>query len=342
MTEEPRYGVLVVGAGFIADAHIQAITVDPRAELVGLVDVDPGRAMAFSYSHGGVRWTADLDTALGWPEVDAVIVCTPNMTHASIAEQVVRAGKHLLVEKPLATTVADARQAARRFADAGLTLAAAHTHRCYDYGMAVKDAIDEGVVGQPLLARLAILGSWIWPDWRAWVLDPAKSGGHSLHNGVHLLDLATWWLGDEPVSIYARGQKQSSAALRIYDHLDMTVTVANGATASCEMSRAHRPAGFGARELLVAGTDGVLSQDWDGESSLLFSDQGLQAVPAVGGNGFARQLSAWLDSIEGAEPVMPTADAVRAVALGVAAELSIARREPVMLEEVLDLTGASV
>jgi predicted dehydrogenase len=186
-----------------------------------------------------------------------------------------------------------------------------------------------------LLVRLAILGGWIWTDWSAWVADPEKSGGHALHNGVHLLDLATWWLGDEPVTIRARGRKETATELRIFDYLEMVLTYRNGATAICEMSRGHRPATLSRREVLVVGTDGQLDQDWDGESALLQTEAGTTLVPAVGGDGFAAQLAAWLDAIDGAPPAMPVADAVRAVAMGVAVERSIASGQPISLDEVL-------
>jgi predicted dehydrogenase len=335
-------GVLVVGAGFIADSHIRALAGEPRAELAGVVDVDAARAQALAYANGNVRYSSRLAEALAWPGVDAVIVCTPNDTHEALALEVAAAGKHLLVEKPLATTVAGARRVVEAFGSAGRTVATAHTHRSYDYGRAVRAVIESGTIGQPVVARLSVLGGWIWPDWRAWVLDPERSGGHALHNGVHLLDLVTWWLGDEPRRVYARGRTQTAAELRIYDYLEMTVEYASGGTAVCEMSRAHRPGSFGYREVFVAGTTGLIEQGWDAESSLLFTEQGLQLVPAAGGDGFARQLAGWLDTIEGAEPLMTPDDAVLAVALGAATELSIARGEPVELAEALGSDAASV
>ena len=322
-------GVLLVGAGFIAGVHCAAIAADPRAELVGVVDADGGRAAAFARSQGGIRYGSDLAEALRWPGVDAAIVCTPNDTHAAVGAAVAGAGRHLLIEKPLATTVADAKDLERRFADAGRVLFAAHTHRAYDYGRAVKETVDAGTIGRPVLVRLAILGGWIWTDWSAWVADPERSGGHALHNGVHLLDLATWWLGDEPVTVRARGRKETATDLRIYDYLEMVVTYRNGATAICEMSRGHRPATLSRREVLVVGTEGQLDQDWDGESALLQTEAGTALVPAAGGDGFAAQLTAWLDAIEGVPPAMPVADAVRAVALGVAVEESIESGRPV-------------
>jgi predicted dehydrogenase len=332
---DERVGVLLVGAGFIADAHAAAIAASPRAELAGVVDTDPGRAAALARSQGGLRWGTDLAEALHWPGVGAAVVCTPNHTHLAIGSTVAAAGRHLLVEKPLATTVPDARLLAQRFVEAERVLFAAHTHRAYDYGRAVKEALDAGAVGDPRLVRLAILGGWIWPDWSAWVADPVRSGGHALHNGVHLLDLATWWLGADPVTVYARGRRETASALRINDYLEMTVTYAGGQSAVCEMSRAHRPGSLARRELLVVGTDGILDQDWDGESALLVGEGGTTALAAAGGNGFARQLDAWLDAIAGAPPAMPVADAVRAVAMGVAAERSIETGQPVPLADAL-------
>jgi predicted dehydrogenase len=338
---EPRsapvaIGVVLVGAGFIADAHAAAIVASSRAELIGIVDTDGGRAAAFARAQGGIRQTGDLAEALGWPGVDAVIVCTPNDTHARIGVAVAASGKHLLVEKPLATTLADARLLAERFADAGRVLVAAHTHRFYDYGRAVRETIRSGAIGRPRSVRLSILGGWIWPDWSAWVADPVRSGGHALHNGVHLLDLATWWLAARPTTVYARGRHQTAAELAIYDYLEMVVSYESGATAVCEMSRAHRPGSLSQRDLQVVGTEGIIAQEWDGESALLYGETGVSLVPALGGNGFAAQLESWLDAIGGAPPAMPVADAVRAVAIGVAVEESIATGRPVALS-----TGAS-
>lgn len=332
----------MVGAGFIADVHMTAVAASSRATVVGIVDADAGRAAAFARSHGGLRYGTDLTEALTWDDVDAVIVCTPNNTHRALGEQVAAAGKHLLVEKPFTTTVADARAVLDAFAAAGTTVMAAHTHRAYDYGRSVKEAIDAGGIGRPAHVRLAILGGWIWPDWSAWVLDAERSGGHALHNGVHLLDLATWWLGDSPRSVMARGAKQTAHALQIYDYLEMVVTYEHGATAICEMSRAHRPTSISHRDVLVLGTEGVLSHGWDDEAALLIDDKGTAVVAAQGADGFAVQLESWLDAIEGGVPMMTVEDALLAVALGVAVERSIASGAPVELADVLAGAGREV
>ncbi len=98
-------GVVIVGAGFIADHHGAALRASSRARLAGVVDVDAGRASAAATAAGGVPWTTDLAEALARPDVGAAIVCTPNLTHEPIALQVAAAGRHLLMEKPLTVTV---------------------------------------------------------------------------------------------------------------------------------------------------------------------------------------------------------------------------------------------
>ncbi|HVX42683.1 MAG TPA: Gfo/Idh/MocA family oxidoreductase [Mycobacteriales bacterium] len=328
-------GVIVIGTGFVADMHIGALRARADAELVGVVDVAAGRAAAAGRANGGIRATTDLAEALRWDGVDACIVCTPNATHKDIALPIAAAGKHLLIEKPLATTVPDAQAMAAAFEASGTVLMAAHTHRFYDYGRAVKRQLDGGAIGRPSLARLSIVGDWIWPDWRAWMLDPQASGGHSLHNGVHLLDLTTWWLDSEPVSIHGRGRKQAAAELEIYDYLELVVHYRNGATAICEMSRGHRTGSMNYRDVLIAGSDGILTLPWDAEAGLLITPANSSLVPAAASDGFAVQLDAWLSAVAGAPPQMTPADAVRAVAMGVAAEQSIATGEPVDLTEVV-------
>lgn len=331
-----RFGVILVGTGFIADQHLAAVHAHPDAELVGVVDVVADRACAAARANGGVRWTTDLTEALRWPGVDAAVVCTPNMTHAAIATRVAAAGKHLLIEKPLAITAREAAEVVHAYDRAGTTLMVAHTHRFYDYGRTVREQIAAGAVGRPRLVRLAILGGWIWPDWRGWNLDPARSGGHALHNGVHLLDLVTWWIGQHPVSVYARGAKQTSAELNIYDYLEMVVRYADGAIAVCEMSRGHRPASLAYRDALVQGTTGTLTVPWDGEANLVIDERGPSNAPIPGGNGFARQLAAWIAAARGAAaPPVSGAEGSLAVALGVAAERSMACGLPVQVDDVL-------
>jgi predicted dehydrogenase len=328
-------GIGVIGTGFVANMHLAALAGLHDVKLAGVVDVDRARAQAAVRGVDGARWTTSVAELLSWPEVDGCIVCTPNDTHVEIGLAIAEAGKHLLMEKPLAISVSGASALVESFARHELVLMGAHTHRFYDYGLAVKDALDGDEIGRPVYVRVAVLGGWIWPDWRAWVIDPRRSGGHVLHNGVHLLDLATWWVGDTPESVYVQGRKETSADLAISDYLCMTVRYRNGCTAVCEISRANRPRSFTLRDVFVQGTRGALHLPWDAEQGLLFHESGLSQLPGTGQSGFDREVAAWVGAIRGSSaPAVTGEDARLAVAMAVAGEESLRTGEVVSLESV--------
>lgn len=316
--------VAVIGSGFVANMHLAALAKLPGVRLAGVVDVDSARAQAAVRGVDGARWTTDLADLLNWPDVDGCIVCTPNDTHVDIGLAIAAAGKHLLMEKPLAISVDGADRLVTAFQQRGLVLMGAHTHRFYDYGRAIKRTLASDDIGRPVYVRLAILGGWIWPDWRAWVIDPLRSGGHVVHNGVHLLDLATWWIADEPVSIYVQGRKETSADLEIYDYLSMVVRYRNGATAVCEMSRGNRPRTFALRDVFIQGTAGVVRLPWDAEQGIAFLEAGTSLLAGNSQVGFDREVAAWLAAIEvRADPAVTGAEARLAVAMAVAGEESL-------------------
>lgn len=327
-------GIAVVGTGFVANMHLAALAKLPGVRVAGVVDVDPGRAQAAARGAGS-RWTTSLDELLTWQDVDGCIVCTPNDTHAAIGQAIGAAGKHLMMEKPLTIDVSSAAFLVRAFDTRGLVLMAAHSHRFSDYGRVVKQTLDSGEIGRAVFVRLASLGGWIWPDWRAWVLDPKRSGGHVFHNGVHLLDLATWWVGDAPVSLYVQGQKTTSGELAIYDYLSMLVRFRNGCTALCEISRGNRPRTFGYRDVFVQGTSGAISIPWDAEQGIAFLEGSTGLLPGDGQVGFDREVAAWIAAIRGeTAPAVTGEDGHLSVAMAAAGEASLRTGQVVTLESV--------
>jgi predicted dehydrogenase len=325
-------GVGVVGTGFVASMHLAALSKLRDVRLVGVADVDAGRARSAVRGVDGARWTTSVDELLAWPDLDGCIVCTPNDTHVEIGLAIASAGKHLLMEKPLAITRDGCDRLVDAFAQRKLVVMGAHTHRFYDYGRTVKQTIEAGDIGRPVYVRLAILGGWIWPDWQAWVIDPRRSGGHVLHNGVHLLDLATWWMGDTPVSIYVQGRKETSGDLEIYDYLSMMVRYSAGATAVLEMSRANRPRTFAYRDVFVQGATGALRLPWDAEQGIAFLEGGTSLLPGDGQIGFDREVAAWIDAIRGSSaPAVSGEDARLAALMAIAGEESLRSGEVVAL-----------
>jgi predicted dehydrogenase len=328
------FGVGVVGTGAVAQLHLAALRKTPNARLVGVADVVPDRARsaAIAYSKD-VRWSGSAAELFAWPEVDGVIVCTPNRTHAEVVAQALTAGKHVLVEKPLALDLASADRLVRAAESSGLVLMPGHTHRFYDYGRQIKEWLDAGRLGNPRYVRLSISTGWIWGGWGSWVIDPAESGGHLLHNGVHMLDLVTWWLGADPVQVMARGQKLTSSHLQIWDYFHVVIGYAGGAAAVVEFSRGSRPRGGVERSLTVAGDAGFLTMPADGWGGILRTDEGTSPLGFDGQQGFDREVAAWVQAAAHREPspVKPQ-DGRRAVQLALAAEASITAARPVRVD----------
>lgn len=318
-------GIGIVGVGGIALSHMAALRTMTSAQLVAVCDVDAARAAEVAHTERCVGY-GSVEELLADNAVEAVLVCTPNMTHEKLGVQVLKAGRHLLMEKPLALTAEGARAVADEAAADGLALAVGHSHRFTDQSLAIRKVIDAGDIGTPRFVRVVMNGGWIWPGWQAWMLNPELSGGHSLHNGVHLVDLASWWIGEPATSVFSVGQHATSEALEIYDYLVMELGFASGASAVCEISRGERPRSAGYLELTVVGTEGVISRTWDAEGVLAWTDAGLTpwGVDGSGGRTFVRELEAFVAAARyEAEVIPPQLAAIHAVDIAVASEESL-------------------
>jgi 1,5-anhydro-D-fructose reductase (1,5-anhydro-D-mannitol-forming) len=200
-----------LGAGRHARLWLGPALVQARnARAVGVWSRDPAHAADFASAYGVERSYATLDEALADPEVEAVLISTPNNLHADHAMAAVRAGKHALVEKPFATTVSAARELARTADDEGRQLGVGFHLRHNTVAQAARDAIAAGKVGvvQYVSAQFNLISS---PPPRLqiahapWKRDPDQIGGASalMGQGVHVIDLVRSLVGREVVSVSA-------------------------------------------------------------------------------------------------------------------------------------------
>jgi predicted dehydrogenase len=146
--EGPPLGVAVVGAGYWGPNLVRNFQSSPRFRLRWLCDLDVDRARRVLGGYSTVQATADYAAVLADPAVDAVAVATPAGTHLEVALAAVRAGKHVLVEKPLAATYADGARLVAEAADRGLTLMCDHTY-CYTPAVSsIRDMVRSGELGE--------------------------------------------------------------------------------------------------------------------------------------------------------------------------------------------------
>jgi 1,5-anhydro-D-fructose reductase (1,5-anhydro-D-mannitol-forming) len=184
---------IVVGVGDIAVRRvIPAIQAEPRSRLYGLVTRDPAKAVPYNAQ----AWTR-LEDALSDPAVHAVYVATPVFLHAPQTIQSLRAGKHVLCEKPMAMNEAEARSMVQAASESGHTFGVAYYRRMYPKVQRAKQLLDAGAIGQPVLAELT---SHAWfgegESDRNWLIDPAKSGGGPLYDiASHRIDVLNFLFG---------------------------------------------------------------------------------------------------------------------------------------------------
>jgi 1,5-anhydro-D-fructose reductase (1,5-anhydro-D-mannitol-forming) len=187
---------IVLGIGDITIRRvIPAILAEPRSHLYGLVTRDPAKAAPYD-----TRVFATLDAALADPEVQrevqAVYVGTPVFLHAPQTIQSLRAGKHVICEKPMAMNEAEARAMLQAAEESGKTFGVAYYRRCYPKVQRAKRLLEAGAIGKPVIAELTC---HMWFDGtgsRSWLVDSAKAGGGPLFDiASHRIDVLNFLFG---------------------------------------------------------------------------------------------------------------------------------------------------
>ncbi|GAC1475153.1 MAG: hypothetical protein NVSMB9_27000 [Isosphaeraceae bacterium] len=203
-------GFLVVGAGTLGSRRASAIVAARGTRLIAVHDCDPVVARAVAKRHGAEA-VNDLEDALAWPGVDAVVVATPHADHFEQAMAALEAGKHVLCEKPLTVKPEEARELALRADERRLRLATGLNHRFYPPIMDALELVGSWAIGRVEGVR-AEIGHRASPAFlSSWHTDVARSGGGTLmDNGPHACDLIRRFLGEVTA---AKGYRRKSLGL---------------------------------------------------------------------------------------------------------------------------------
>ncbi|CAI6086386.1 Gfo/Idh/MocA family protein [Cohnella sp. JJ-181] len=216
-----RIRVAVIGAGSISDFHLQSYQHNKRAELYAVCDMNGERAKQKADRFGAVRTYTDYRELLADPNLDAVSVCTWNNTHADISIAALRAGKHVLVEKPLCRTVEEALRVQAAVRETGKTFQIGYVRRYDDNAQLVREFVDRGEFGQIYYAKASYLRRFGNPG--GWFADKDKSGGGPLIDlGVHVIDLM-WYLMGRPKAENIKGHtyRRLGDRMNLKQHLSL-------------------------------------------------------------------------------------------------------------------------
>ena len=255
-TPSRTYGFGIVGCGVIAPFHARSIASIPNAELRAVMDVVPEAAQKRAAEFGGEAYT-NLDAMLARPDIDVVCVCVPSGLHAEIGVRAARAGKHVIVEKPIDITLEAADRMIEACHEFNVKLGVISQHRFGPGMIKLREALDAGRFGRLILGDAIIKwyrtqGYYDSGDWRGtWALD---GGGALMNQGVHYIDQLQWMMG--PVkSIYAR-TATAAHNIEVEDIALAILTFENGAIGTIQGSTAVYP-GLPER-LEISGTEGTV------------------------------------------------------------------------------------
>jgi UDP-N-acetyl-2-amino-2-deoxyglucuronate dehydrogenase len=192
-----RFGL--VGSGLAGPLFSGALATQPGgAELVAVASRQEDRARTFAEQHGIPRWFSRWQDLVSDPDINVVCIATPTGTHRDITVAAAAAGKHVLTEKPMATTLKDADAMIAACATADVQLGVIFMYRFMDTAIKMKEAIDNGLIGRPIFGEC--VGKF-WrdqtyydsADWRGtWAVE---GGGSLMTQTSHTLDLMLWMLG---------------------------------------------------------------------------------------------------------------------------------------------------
>jgi predicted dehydrogenase len=186
----------IIGCGLIGQKRLKSLM---PGQLAVACDLDIGRAEAIIAANGSGRATTEPADAVNEPAVDAVIVSTLNSSLAPLARQAISAGKHVLVEKPAGISLAEIEDLMALADEKKVCVRVGYNHRFHPAVQKARELVDAGVLGPLMFVRGRYgHGGRVGYD-REWRANPSLSGGGELiDQGVHLIDLAGWFLGDFP------------------------------------------------------------------------------------------------------------------------------------------------
>lgn len=254
-------GFALVGPGAIAGMHARALAEIPEARLLAVQGRDYTRAAAFAAAHGVPFATDNLDALLARPDVEAVCITTPSGAHLAPALAVVRAGKPVVIEKPLEISTARVDELLAAAAGASVPVAPIFQARFGAGARRVKSALAAGRLGRLVLASAAVKWNRAPSYYTGWKGTAALDGGAALINqGIHAVDLLGWFAG-EVARVSAFATRRVHTGIEGEDTVSATLEFGSGALGSIEASTAVFPGWQ--RRIELCGENGSIALEDD-------------------------------------------------------------------------------
>ena len=328
--------VAVLGLGRVGPAHVRTVEGNPRAALVALAEADQAKLDRVAGSFPACATDPDYRAVLQRDDVQAVVICLPHWLHERAAIDAVQAGKHVLLEKPLANSVEECLRIAAVVAASDVKFTVGHTQHFYPIVAAAKRILDVGQIGRTIMG----IDTWYKPHEPekrpAWMLDRKLGGGMLLMDGVHMIDRLLWQIGGTVESVKAMNGNPVYPEIPADDTAMAFLQFANGVVVT--ISRIAYRTGITQYGADYWGTNGQLKYrlpyGQHGEVGLWVGQGEVwQPVDVPNRDSLADQFDAFLDTIEqDGEPAVSVQHSVEVVRVMEAIERSGQTGREVVIE----------
>lgn len=222
--------VAVIGCGsFARGVHLPNLrTLSEEYTLRAVADIDGDLAKKTGEEFGATYYTTDYREILSDPQIEFTIICTRHDQHGPMSLEAVEAGKHVLVEKPMATKLEHLRPLLEAIRRKGVIFSVGHNRRYSPLSRKLSEMVRDREY--PVMVNYRMVDE-IWQH--PWALDPEKGGGRIISESVHLFEFATWLVGAEPVRVYAEGGQLTHPHIPdTHDNVIVVMRFADGSLAT--------------------------------------------------------------------------------------------------------------
>jgi predicted dehydrogenase len=262
---DKKLGVAVIGLGKISEAHVLGWKRLEEVDLKILVDTDSARAESKAKEYDVGEWGSDFQKVIERPDIEVVDLVVPHHLHAPYTIAALNAGKHVLVEKPVATTLSDAEEMMATAQKVGKKLMVAEPVRFQPSILRVAGMLERKELGEPFMfttrGEFYVQPTRFQGSHTGWRGDAAKiGGGVLLESGIHNVAVARFLLGDIE-SVSAIFGRHTRPELTVEDTISVLFRFKNGVTGSGSFSWAARWIGGVGIQFNVYGTEGIAGSD---------------------------------------------------------------------------------
>ncbi|MBY9000107.1 MAG: Gfo/Idh/MocA family oxidoreductase [Candidatus Heimdallarchaeota archaeon] len=312
-----KLNIAVIGVGSWGKNHARVFKEMEKTNLVGIYDVQLEKAKDLAKIHRA-RAFSDLEELLSMEEIDAISIASPTSTHGEIALKAIQHGKHVLIEKPMTSTLDEAEKIIDASKATNVIVSVGFIERFNPIVSKSKNLIESGELGELVLLSARRLGPY-WPD-RLKDVDVIRDVS------IHDIDAFRYLTEKDPVSVYARGGKLRHSYL---DYAEMLLDFGGGLTGFVESNylTPHRH-----RKLMLTCEHGIVEADYMTQEYVIEDNEWLRSTKSSWQEPLTREMNAFADAcLENTKPIVTAEDGIKAL------KIALASIESIETNKIIDL-----